>query len=386
MIKINTDRIPPEKNPRKSRILVAPLDWGLGHATRCIPVIYELLAQNTEVWLAAEGAQEVLLKREFPALQVLHLDGYRVHYGRSGPEFLRTILLQTPRLFRTIRKERRWLEDAIAKYGFDAIISDNRFGLYHPSVPSVFITHQLAVRSPWGKWTERFLKHINYRFINRFSVCWVPDLEDEYALAGLLSHPDNKPDIPVYYIGILSRLTKTGITEKKRHLFISLSGPEPQRTLFENKLIDQISHFNGTATIVRGLPGTSFLMPSTNDIRFYNHLTTEEYNREMEQAEYVISRSGYSTVMDLVRLGKKSILVPTPGQTEQEYLAEHLEKLRIACYSDQKDFVLETMLQKAERFNYRLPSFPAEDKLANTIALFLKSLRNSDTAASALKQ
>jgi UDP-N-acetylglucosamine transferase subunit ALG13 len=386
MIKINTDRTPPEKNPRKSRILVAPLDWGLGHATRCIPVIYELLAQNTEVWLAAEGAQEVLLKREFPELEVLHLDGYRVQYGGSGPEFLKTILLQTPRLFRTIRKERRWLEDAMAKYGFDAIISDNRFGLSHSSVPSVFITHQLTVRSPWGKWTERFLQHINYRFINRFSVCWIPDLEDEYALAGLLSHPEKKPDIPVYYIGLLSRLAKTGITEKKRHLFISLSGPEPQRTLFENRLIDQISHFNGTATIVRGLPGTSFLMPSTNDIRFYNHLTTEEYNREMEQAEYVISRSGYSTVMDLVRLGKKSILVPTPGQTEQEYLAVHLEKLQIACWSEQEDFVLETMLQKAERFNYRLPSFPSENKLANTIALFLESLRNSDTAASYLKQ
>ena len=161
----------------------------------------------------------------------------------------------------------------------------------------------------------------NYGFINRFSECWIPDEENENGLAGQLSHPALLPSIPVHYLGILSRLKKLDMEEKKRHLFISLSGPEPQRSSFEEKIIQAIAHYNGTATIVRGLPGEAVLIPSTNDILFFNHLPSDELNKEMQKAEYVISRSGYSTVMDIVTLGKKSILIATPGQTEQEYLA-----------------------------------------------------------------
>jgi uncharacterized protein (TIGR00661 family) len=376
MTKINEDYDPEEKSPGKPRILVAPLDWGLGHATRCIPVIYELLAQNADVWLAGERSQETLLKEEFPQLPMLQLKGYRVSYGRSGPGLLRTLLLQIPRLLQAALKENEWLHDGVKKYEFDAVISDNRFGLHHPSIPSVFITHQLQVQSPWRVLSESLLRKMNYRFINRFTCCWIPDFEDGNGLAGKLSHPTKKPAIPCYYTGPLSRLKKTGIAEEKKHLFISLSGPEPQRSILENKLVNQVSHYNGTAVIVRGLPGNASLIPSTNDIRFYNHLPAEEYNREMQRADYVISRSGYSTIMDLLAVGKRSILIPTPGQTEQEYLAVHLEKMKAACWANQKDFVLDDMLQKAMRFPYNIPGV-RENKLAKVVSDLLLLVKNN---------
>ena len=175
------------KNMRKQRILVAPLDWGLGHATRCIPVVYELLKQDCEVWLAGEGAQEILLKQEFPTLPFLSMKGYRVRYGSSPTSLFGHIFFQVPRLLKTIKYENNWLKKAVGEFHFDVIISDNRFGLYHSSVPCVFITHQLKIKSPFGKWSEQLLQKINYRFINSFTECWVPDFESEGGLAGELS-------------------------------------------------------------------------------------------------------------------------------------------------------------------------------------------------------
>ncbi|MET0392308.1 MAG: glycosyltransferase [Chitinophagaceae bacterium] len=366
MVKINT--LPPGRRPR---ILVAPLDWGLGHATRCIPVINTLLELQAEVWLAGEGAQAALLKKEFPGLPLLHLQGYRVRYGRSARGLLRNMFFQVPRLLRAIRQEHRWLQAAVQEHAFDAVISDNRFGLYHPGIPTVFITHQLTIKSPLGKWAERVLQRSNYRYINRFSECWVPDEPGNGNLAGQLSHPQRMPAIPVYYTGILSRLKKTGSTAQANHLFISLSGPEPQRSILENRVVADIARYSGTAVIARGLPGSSTLIPSTNDIRFYNHLPAEAYNQEIEQAGYVIARSGYSTVMDLAALGKKAILVPTPGQTEQEYLAAYLQQQGFSCYLSQQQFSLQAVLQKARQFHYQ-ESRPASPALPQVIRRFLR--------------
>lgn len=366
---------PQEEKVNPPRILVAPLDWGLGHATRCIPVIYELLKQGSEVWLAGEGAQEILLKQEFPDLPFLPLKGYRVSYGGSGIGLFRAIFLQIPGILKTIKKENDWLKKVVNEHQFDVIIADNRFGLYHSSIVSVFITHQLRIKTSIGKWSESLLQKLNYRFINRFTECWIPD--EESKLAGELSHPAVMPAIPSYYIGLLSRLKKNNTAEKKRHLFISLSGPEPQRTLLENKIVNEISHYTGTATIVRGLPGTSTLIPSTNDIRFHNHLAAAEFNREMEKADYVISRSGYSTVMDIITLGKKSILIPTPGQTEQEYLAKYLSARNVAFYMEQPEFSLQKALQKASAFEYRNMNSANHSRLP----LFIQSFLNRITLA-----
>ena len=144
---------PAVKNAGVPRILVAPLDWGLGHATRCIPVIYELISQGAEVWIAGEGAPVVLLKNEFPNLHFLPLRGYRIRYANSRIGLLWTIIRQVPSILKSIKKENTWLRKVVEDYRFDAVISDNRYGLYHPSVPSVFITHQLQIKSPFGKFS-----------------------------------------------------------------------------------------------------------------------------------------------------------------------------------------------------------------------------------------
>jgi hypothetical protein len=359
------------------RILVAPLDWGLGHATRCIPVIYELLNQNAEVWLAGEGAHEILLKREFPGLSFLYLRGYRVKYGNSRSGLLRSMFIQAPQILQAIKNENAWLKNAVEANHFDAVIADNRFGLYHSSVPCFFITHQLTIKTPFGKWSEKILQNRNYRFLKKFSECWIPDEEGENNLAGELSHPSMLPVPPVHYIGYLSRLKKTDVGEQKGRLFISLSGPEPQRTAFENLIIRDIAHYRGKATIVRGLPGEADIIPSTSDIQFYNHLSAADMNNEIEKAEYLISRSGYSTIMDIAALRKKSILVATPGQSEQEYLANYLMKKKFALCVRQDDFSLREALEKAAHFEYKLNDYIIPSKLSSFIGSFLSSLHNS---------
>jgi UDP:flavonoid glycosyltransferase YjiC (YdhE family) len=358
----------------KPRILLAPLDWGLGHATRCIPLIRELLDQGADVTLAGEGPQAHLLQAEFPGLALLPLKGYRVKYSRSAAGLLWSMLVQSPKILRSIRRERAWLSALLNEQSFDAVISDNRFGLYHASIPCVFMTHQLTIKSPLGKWSEKIIQRRNYRYINRFNECWIPDMPGENNLAGDLSHPLTPPATKTRYTGPLSRFTKTNDAEKKGHLLIVLSGPEPQRSIFENKIIEQVSHYNGTATIVRGLPGNRRLIPSTNMLQFYNHLPAPELNKEMMEAEYVIGRSGYSTVMDLAALEKKSILVPTPGQTEQEYLAGYLQQRRLAYTVSQKDFSLTNDIAKAAKLAYRFNAMPVNDRLKETVAAFIRSL------------
>ena len=361
---------------RKLRILVAPLDWGLGHATRCIPIIRYLMENGCEVLLAGEGLQKELLSQEFPSLYFLDLQGYRIKYGGSKVGLLLSIFRQAHQLLSSIKKEYAWLKKVVKEYQLDAVISDNRYGLHHNSIPCVFITHQLTIKSPFGKWTEKLLQQRNYKYINKFQECWVPDAEDKNNLAGELSHPEKKPAVPVFYTGILSRLEQTPAAHViKNHLLISLSGPEPQRTILENKIINEIVHYSFTATIVRGLPGSDSIIPSTGMIKFYNHLPADALSKEMQQAEYVISRSGYSTVMDLVKLKKKSVLIPTPGQTEQEYLADYLLEKQFAFSMPQKEFTLVAALKNAAAFSYQIPVFTSENLIQNVILKLLSSLK-----------
>lgn len=332
------------------KLLIAPLDWGLGHATRCVPIIRDLLNNNCEVWLAGEGAQEKILREEFSSLHFLPLKGYRIKY--SGKGLTAKLLMQVPSILRSIKEENDWLKEQVERHEFGAVISDNRYGLYHEKVFSIFITHQLRIKSSLGKLSEDLLQKWNYKLISKFNECWIPDEEGENNLAGALSHPVKLPSLPVKYIGPLSRFTKLNIEEIKGHLLVILSGPEPQRTILENKVVDQIVNYPGSATIVRGVPGEKNILPSTNTIHFYNHLTAEELNKEMMKAEFVISRSGYSTVMDIHALQKKSILIPTPGQTEQVYLAGYLLKKRFAYCVDQNEFSLLKTVEEARKFNF----------------------------------
>ncbi|MET0638191.1 MAG: glycosyltransferase [Chitinophagaceae bacterium] len=340
---------------RKVRILVAPLDWGLGHATRCIPIIREFLQRDAEVLIAAEGPVSVLLKQEFPTLEILELRGYRIKYARTATGLAFGMLKQIPRILQSIRREKKWLDNIIKSHQIDVIISDNRYGLYSGKIPSVFISHQLTIKTG-SVFTEKILRKFNYKFINRFTECWVPDKPGPFNYAGALSHPPVLPRIPVFYTGILSRLNPAATTVIPKHLFISLSGPEPQRSIFEEKIISQVSHYNHSATIVRGLPGEERMIPSTNSLRFFNHLPAVCISEEMAKADLVITRSGYSTIMDLVTMNKKSILVPTPGQTEQVYLAGYLTEKKIAMGVGQAGFNLVDVIERAKDFFGNNPS------------------------------
>ncbi len=339
--------------------MVAPLDWGLGHATRCIPIIRALVSGGFEVMLAVEGVQANLLQTEFPALICIPLKGYRVRYSKH-PAWLPLVLLQQlPRLFSVIRQENRWLDTIIREYRIDLVISDNRYGLFSPSIPCIFITHQLTVKAPFA-WLEKVLQRINYQYINRFTACWVPDAAGEDNVAGVLSHPARLPKIPLKYIGLLSRF-QPKTAEKKYDLCILLSGPEPQRTLLENKFLAELSAVPGKILLVRGKPGSKENIPVPDHVAVTNHLPNEALQAAIQQSDYVLSRSGYTTVMELLCLQKRSILIPTPGQTEQEYLAARLAEAH-HCYAvSQSQFQFAEHFAEAKTFNYQTGSFPVCD-------------------------
>lgn len=323
--------------------------------------------------VAGDKPQEILLTGEFPGIEYLPLPGYGVKYGSTGRKTVLQLLLQAPGILKSVKKETEWLSSAIKQYSINAVISDNRFGLYNHRVPSVFITHQLSIVSPFGKFSEPWLQQKNYSFINKFTECWVPDVQNENNLAGRLSHPKKLPVTPVKYIGPLSRFSFEDMPEENR-LLVILSGPEPQRTVFENIILKELENFNGTATMVRGLPESSSLIPSTSRLTFHNHLRAKELELEIKKSHLIISRCGYSTVMDMAAMKKKCVLVPTPGQTEQRYLSKHLSKRGLAIYMDQKEFSLKTALQKANNFDTQFSAYGTSELLENAIDDFLNRL------------
>ena len=350
----------PEINPVLNliaplKLLIAPLDWGLGHTTRIIPIIYECLEAGCEVILAGNNAQKALLTAEFPNLTFLNLPGYDVKYSQHHRFFMWKLLLQLPQLQSTINKEHKWLHKIVNEHKPQLIISDNRYGLYHQKVRSIFITHQLNIHSPFGKMVDRVIQKLHYRLIEKFNACWVAD-QQENGLGGKLSHPNVKPAIPLFYTGWLSRFNKDATEKKEKHLLVMLSGPEPQRTIFEKKIFSELKYLREQVIVVRGLPGNNETLNLDAHVKVYNHVPANELNKLMLEASFVIGRCGYSTVMDLARLKKKSILVPTPGQTEQEYLARFLSSQRFTYSMNQQDFSLIKCIEHAKHFNYLFPT------------------------------
>jgi uncharacterized protein (TIGR00661 family) len=348
------------------RVLLAPLDWGLGHATRCIPLIHRLIQDGNEVFLAGDGKVKILLSQEFPHLPFILLEGYNVHYSRTKQGLPFTMLLQVPKILKAIHYEHHWLQGAMQQWRFDVVISDNRYGLFHPEAYCVFITHQLLIKTPY-RMVERMLQRINYRLINRFNECWVPDQEHPPYLAGELAHPSKLPKVPVKYIGPLSRLHLSPSSAPGQHILILLSGPEPQRSMLEQKILMQLEDINSKVLLVRGMPGETSIPHATRNVIIKNHLPSQQLSDAFAQASIVISRCGYSTVMDLMATRKKCILIPTPGQTEQEYLAKHLMQQHLALCIPQKEFHLESALKLAASFPFQTAAFNWDDHILSGV-------------------
>lgn len=346
--------------PKTQNILIAPLDWGLGHATRCIPVIKHLSACGFAVFVASSNAPKALLQKEFPTFSFIHLPGYNVQYSRYKRFLPIKILLQAKKIFSAIKKEEEILENIIAEYNINLVISDNRYGFVSQKIPSVFITHQLLIDAPY-KWLEHLIQKINYRYINKFTECWVPDFEARINLSGKLSHPSSLPSVPLKYIGPLSRFSVVKNEEIKYTFLAILSGPEPQRTLLEEKILKTFSLLKDEKIlVVRGMPEIENKISSSSNITIYNHLDTDELQVVISQSEFIISRCGYTTVMEMLSLKKKTIFIPTPGQTEQEYLASHLMQQQWAFCCKQNDD-LQEKISSASKFNYSFPELNYEN-------------------------
>ncbi len=324
---------------KKKTILVAPLHWGLGHATRCIPIIRALLNNGFEVLLASDGGALFLLQKEFPELESLELPSYNITYPKKGSYFKCKMVLKLPQIQRTISAEKRIVEKLIAEGKIHGIISDNRFGIRNSKIPSVYITHQLNVLT--GN-TSCFSSKIHQRIIRKFDACWVPDTDVVVMnLSGKLGHLKHEP-FPIKYIGVLSRM------EKKEFpitidILVLLSGPEPQRSIFEEKLKKTLKKSNKKILLVRGIIETEQKWVNFENIKMVNFMTTDELEDILNKSEIVISRSGYSTIMDLAVLEKKAFFIPTPGQYEQEYLAKRLKNLGIVPSCKQDKFKLKKL-------------------------------------------
>jgi len=357
-------------------ILLAPLDWGIGHATRLIPIINTLLSKDCKVIIAADGHTESLLKQEFPQIEFIFLKGYKVNYSKQKKYLPLKIFFQIPNILLSICKEHFWLKKVVKKYLINAVISDNRFGLCHTQIPCVYITHQLLIKTNNHN-SERFLQRIHNFFIKKYTQCWVPDFGGVNNIAGQLSHPADNLPLNVKYIGGLSRFNKMISLQQKYDLLIILSGPEPQRTIFESLLLDQLMQFEGKVLFVRGLPmydnNINITLKNKHNILIKNHLTAVELNKAIEQSALIISRSGYTTIMDLIKLQKKAILVPTPGQTEQEYLACHLMNQNLFYQIVQGKFILDKAIQAAAVFNYAATIFNME-MYKEVVYLFIEDL------------
>jgi predicted glycosyltransferase len=351
------------------KILIAPLDWGLGHATRCIPVISELIKQGDEVIIAADGSIESLLRKEFPEIKFIKLHGYKIKYSSFFPMSLAMLIL-LPQLAVKIIREHLWLKNFIHVYNTDVIISDNRFGLWNKKIHSVYITHQVMIKCPqWLRFMEPLLYRVNKFFISHYDECWIPD--DVNKLSGDLSH---KYPVPpnAKFIGTLSRWKEKKIpSPKKKYDIIGiLSGPEPQRSSLEKLLVRELGHSEMNSLLVLGKPTEQAEQKINGKVSLVSHLDAEKMFDAISSADLVISRPGYSSIMDFLALKKNALFIPTPGQTEQEYLAGYLFDKKMFFSIAQKKFSLEQAISESKNFSVHefkeepdsLPSFLREWK------------------------
>ncbi len=321
-----------------NNILVAPLNWGLGHATRCIPIINALLENGFNPILASDGTALTLLKKEFPHLLTLELPSYNIEYAKKASNFKWKIIKNSPKTINAILQEKKIIKSWIKEYNLTGIISDNRLGVHSKKVPSVFITHQLTVLS--GR-TTYISSKVHQFFIKKFNECWVPDYKDVPNLTGKLGHLKNL-NLNLKYIGILSRLEKQQLP-LVYDLMILLSGPEPQRTLLEEKLIIELENYTKKVVFIKGKIESQQIVNVEKNITFYNYMQTKELEKTINESEIVLCRSGYTTIMDLAKLEKKAFFIPTPGQFEQEYLAKRLKKQGLVPTKTQDKFKLENL-------------------------------------------
>ena len=326
------------------KILVAPLNWGLGHASRCVPLIRRLLNEGHEVILGGDGESLTLLRKHFPQLRYTYLAPLNLRYSKGNRQVW-AIAKALPKLVVWAMKDHMMLQALLREEHIDQVISDNRFGLYLTAQRSnspkgglasnsetVYMTHQLYIMLPKGwRWAEKIASRLHARIYARFNKVWVPDYEEyEKSLAGELSHPKafSIQHSAFRYIGPLSRFSlmpgyrDTGIP-KNYDVVAVLSGLEPHRTMLEKEIKARYQDSDKQVLVVQGLMNRPNTKMKRANITTVPYLNDETLAQALRNARHIIARSGYSTIMDLEALGvmDKAELIPTPGQPEQEYLS-----------------------------------------------------------------
>lgn len=312
------------------KILIAPMNWGLGHASRCVPLIRRMTDEGHEVIIGGDGESLTLLRKHFPILRYAYLAPLNLRYS-AGKRQVWAMVKALPRLVIWSIKDHMMLNALLREEHIDRVISDNRFGLYSKQTECIYMTHQLHILLPRGwRWAEKTVSRMHARVYARFNKVWVPDYEDaERSIAGELSHPGHLP-CPVEYIGPLSRfngIPDSAEAEIPKYTVVAvLSGLEPQRTILEKELIARYQDGEEQVLIVQGLMHRPNTRIKRGNFTIVPTMGDAELVSALKGAHRIIARSGYSTIMDLDALGlrNKAELIPTPGQPEQEYLAAYL--------------------------------------------------------------
>ncbi|MFN8207225.1 MAG: hypothetical protein U0T82_07435 [Bacteroidales bacterium] len=331
-------------------VLVCPLDWGLGHATRCVPIIRQLETRGFSILLGGNGESISLLQQEFPQYRVVNIPGMRIRYGRGKQLWLHS-LLQFPAFLMQMMNEHRAVGKICRIHQPQVIISDNRYGVWCRGRRNILLTHQLHPFMPEGLGWTRALGAAFIRWISSpFREIWIPDIPGKQNLSGELSDISQGNLQVIRYTGILSRLRGAGKPETAAippDIFVILSGPEPQRSIFERLVYEKFGNSPFTIYVLRGKPGTTGTAKGWQPVEspgqkgklfFRNHLPADELAWYLHHSRLIIARSGYSTLMDLVELQRTALLVPTPGQPEQEYLGRRMAMLGIFVTSSQEKF------------------------------------------------
>jgi hypothetical protein len=349
-------------------VVVCPLDWGLGHATRMVPVIELLLRFGARVVIAADNRPLAFLKQRFPEGIFEELPGYTLKYPKYGALMPLVLMTNYPLMMMKARAARNLLRRIVKKYQAGIVISDNRYELSIPGVYSIFVTHQLHIQTNgWQQLFKSFIDSNINTYLNRYNEVWIPDFSGTLNLSGILSHPPLNIKAKQTYVGLLSRFAQINCSpgHPGYDIVVLISGPEPQRTLLENKLTKQALSLDLKTLIIKGQPENTEDYQQGN-VRFLSHANDSQIAGFIAGAGLVISRPGYSTLMDLAFMQKKAAFIPTPGQTEQLYLANKLMEEKMAYCDSQKNFNLQHAFETRNLYS-GLPLFQHDNTLQMTI-------------------
>jgi uncharacterized protein (TIGR00661 family) len=310
------------------KIIYAACSWGLGHATRSLPVIRRLIKEGNDLTIISSGRSLDVLKKEVSDdASYVDIVDYPMLLSENARQFMAKAVVYWPLFLKRIESGLLQLNKVLKKKNYDLIVSDGRYDMYNKDIPSFFISHQMRIMNPLRiKMFETGSELFNMFFFKRFAGILVPDYRDD-DFSGDLSHNLNKIDEnKLHYVGVMSDFRKKKV-QKNIDFFVSISGPEPQRSILENIIVSQLDNISGRIVMTLG-KAEHDSKQKNKDITTYSFLNKEKREELLNRSKLVISRSGYSTIMDLAVFGTKALLIPTPGQIEQEYLGLYHNSLQ----------------------------------------------------------